>query len=57
MSEVPPFPWHTLGTDLLYWKHQDLLVIASYFFQVSYHQVTSKFHSTGSHQGTFHDHR
>ena len=22
VSEVPPFPWHTLGTDLFYWKHQ-----------------------------------
>ena len=26
-NEVPPFPWHTLGTDLFYWKHQDFLVV------------------------------
>ena len=31
VSEVPPFPWHTLRTDLFYWKHQDFLVIADYF--------------------------
>ena len=30
-SEVPPFPWHTLGTYLFYWKHQDFLVVGDYF--------------------------
>ena len=30
VSEVPPFPWHTLGTDLFYWRHQDFLVVADY---------------------------
>ena len=31
MSEVPPFMWQTLGTDLFYWEHQDFLVVADYF--------------------------
>ena len=31
MSEVSPFPWHTVGTDLFYWKDQDFLVVADYF--------------------------
>ena len=30
VSQIQPFPWHTLGTDLFYWKHQDFLVIAHY---------------------------
>ena len=30
-TEIPPFPWHTLGTDLFYWKQQDWLVLADYF--------------------------
>ena len=31
LVKVPPFPWHTLGTDLFYWKHQDFIVVAGYF--------------------------
>ena len=30
-SEIPPHPWHTLGTDLFYWKQQDFLVIGDYY--------------------------
>ena len=30
-SEIPPHSWHTLGTDLFYWKHSDYLVIGDYF--------------------------
>ena len=30
-SEVPPHPWHTLGTDLFYWNKIDFLVIGDYF--------------------------
>ncbi|MCG8429678.1 MAG: hypothetical protein MJA29_00665, partial [Candidatus Omnitrophica bacterium] len=30
-TEVPPYPWHTLGSDLFYWKTGDYLVIADYF--------------------------
>ena len=30
-SEVLPHAWHTLGTDLFYWKHFDFLVLADYF--------------------------
>ena len=30
-SEIPPHAWHTLGTDLFYWKHFDFLVLRDYF--------------------------
>ena len=30
-SEIPPHAWHTLGTDLFYWKHTDFLVLGDYF--------------------------
>ena len=30
-SEIPPHAWHTLGTDLFYWKHTDVLVLGDYF--------------------------
>ena len=31
VSDVPPHAWHTLGTDLFYWKKIDYLVIGDYF--------------------------
>ena len=31
ISEVPPHPWHTLGTDLFYWNRIDFLVVGDYF--------------------------
>ena len=30
-SEIPPHSWHTLGTDLFYWKHSNYLVLGDYF--------------------------
>ena len=27
-QELPPFPWHTLATDLFYWKRMDFLIVA-----------------------------
>ena len=30
-SEIPPHAWHTLGTDLFYWKHSDYLVLGDYY--------------------------
>ena len=30
-QELPPFPWHTLGTDLFYWKRMDFLIVADIF--------------------------
>ena len=29
--ELPPFPWHTLVTDLFYWKRMDFLIVADVF--------------------------
>ena len=29
--ELPPFPWHTLATDLFYWKWMDFLIVADVF--------------------------
>ena len=30
-SEVPPHPWHTLGSDLFYFKRNDFLIVVDYF--------------------------
>ena len=30
-QELPPFPWHTLVTDIFYWKRMDFLVVADVF--------------------------
>ena len=31
ISEVPPHPWHTLGSDLFYFQRVDFLVVVDYF--------------------------
>ena len=30
-QELPPFPWHTLATDIFYWKRMDSLIEADVF--------------------------
>ena len=30
-QELPPFPWHTLATDIFYWKRMDFLLVADVF--------------------------
>ena len=30
-QELPPFPWHTIATDLLYWKSMNFLIVADVF--------------------------
>ena len=30
-QELPPFPWHTLTTDMFYWKRMDFLIVADVF--------------------------
>ena len=30
-QELPPFPWHTLATDLFHWKRMDFLIVADVF--------------------------
>ena len=30
-QELPPFPWHTLATDLFFWKSIDFLIVAYVF--------------------------
>ena len=30
-QELPSFPWHTLMTDLFYWKRMDFLIVADVF--------------------------
>ena len=34
ISTVPPHPWHTLGTDLFYFRKQDFLILIDYFLKV-----------------------
>ena len=31
LSDVPPHPWHTLGSDLFYFKKMDFLLLVDYF--------------------------
>ena len=31
IQELPPFPWHTLATDIFYWKRMDFLIAADVF--------------------------
>ena len=31
IQELPPFPWHTLVTDLFIWKRMDFLIVADIF--------------------------
>ena len=30
-QEIPPFSWHTLATNLFYWKRMDFLIVANVF--------------------------
>ena len=30
-QELPPFQWHTLVTDIFYWKRMDFLIVADIF--------------------------
>ena len=30
-QELSPFPWHTLATDIFYWKRMDFLIVADVF--------------------------
>ena len=30
-QELPPFPWHTLATNIFYWKRMDFLIVADVF--------------------------
>ena len=30
-QELPPFPWHTLATDIFYWKRMDFLMVTDVF--------------------------
>ena len=31
IQELPRFPWHTLATDIFYWKRMDFLIVADVF--------------------------
>ena len=31
IQELPPFPWHTLATDIFHWKRMDFLMVADVF--------------------------
>ena len=44
-QELPPFPWHTLATDISYWKRMDFLIVADVF---SKHFLVSKLANSSS---------
>ena len=41
-QELPPFPQHTLATDLFYWKRMDFLIVADVLSKDS--EEIAKFH-------------
>ena len=43
-QELPPFPWHTLATDLFYWKRMDFLIVAYVFSLVHSGEKIAQFH-------------
>ena len=45
VSEVPPHPWHTLGSDLFYFKRNDFLIVVDYF---SKFLIVRKIHNSTS---------
>ena len=45
-QELPPFPWHTLPTDIFYWKRIDFLIVADVFSK--YFQVRKLANSTSA---------
>ena len=40
-QELPPFPWHTLATDIFYWKRMDFLIVADVFSKYLPHIIRS----------------
>ena len=42
-QELPPFPWHTLATDMFYWKRMDFLIVADVFSKYFIVRI-AKFH-------------
>ena len=45
ISEVPPHPWHTIGSDLFYFRRIDFLVVVDYF---SKYLLVRKIHNSTS---------
>ena len=45
ISEVPPHPWHTVGSDLFYFRRIDFLVVVDYF---SKYLLVRKIHNSTS---------
>ena len=39
-QELPPFPWHTLATDLFHWKRIDFLIVADVFSKYTRSRIT-----------------
>ena len=45
-SEVPPRPWHTVGTDLFYLDGEEYLLVADYYTKYLFVRKIPKGHST-----------
>ena len=52
-QELPPFPWHTLATDLFYWQRMDFLIVADVFS--NYSEKIAKFHLCSNVHRTIYD--
>ena len=45
-TEVPPRPWHTVGTDIFYLDDDEFLLIADYYAKYPFVKKIPKGHST-----------
>ena len=54
-QELPPFPWHTLATDMSYWKRMDFLIVADVFLKILPSEEIAKFYICNHLCRTIHD--
>ena len=43
-QELPPFQWHTLVTDMFYWKRMDFLIVVDVILKIHHSEEIAKFH-------------
>ena len=54
-QELPPFPWHTLVTDMFYWKRMDFSNSSRCLFKILHSKEIAKFHISSHLYRTIYD--
>ena len=54
-QELPPFPWHTLATDMFYWKRMYFLISSRYLLKILPSEEIGKFYICSHLCRTIHD--